>query len=264
MQKELQPILSEDMDNDAWLRLLAEQVGTEPERILGSDLFLVCRMQPTVWGAKGEFFSAPRLDNLVSCYAALEGFLGADTREGASVYCVFDNEEVGSRSMQGADSDFLSVVTRRLMRALGADGEDYDRAVAGSFLISADSAQGFHPNYPEKYDPVNRPQLNGGPVLKHQAAQRYITDAASAAVFKRICLQNGIPYQEYVNHSDVRGGSTLGSISNTQLSVRGVDIGVAQLAMHAAFETIGARDTEYLARFVEAFYRSPLPGITQR
>lgn len=264
VQKELQPILGEEMDNEAWLRLLAEQAGTEPERILGSDLFLTCRMPPAVWGAQGEFLSAPRLDNLVSCYAALEGLLAAQTREGASLYCVFDNEEVGSLSLQGADSTFLSDVTRRLLRALGADGEDYDRAVAASLLVSMDNAHAFHPNYPEKYDPVNRPQMNGGPVLKHQAAQRYTTDAVSAAVFKRLCRQNGIPYQEYVNHSDVRGGSTLGNISNAHLSVRGMDVGVAQLAMHAAYETMGARDTEYLARFAEAFYRSALPEITLR
>ena len=262
VQKELQPILGENMDNEAWLRLLAGQAGTEPERILGSDLFLTCRMPPAVWGAKNEFLSAPRLDNLVSCYAALEGLLGAQTREGASLYCVFDNEEVGSLSLQGADSTFLSDVTRRLLRALGADGEDYDRAVAASLLVSMDNAHAFHPNYPEKYDPVNRPQMNGGPVLKHQAAQRYTTDAVSAAVFKRLCRQNGIPYQEYVNHSDVRGGSTLGNISNAHISVRGMDVGVAQLAMHAAYETMGVRDTEYLARFAEAFYRSALPEIT--
>ena len=262
VQKELQPILGEDMDNEAWLGLLAGQAGTEPERILGSDLFLTCRMPPAVWGAKDEFLAAPRLDNLVSCYAALEGLLGAQTREGASLYCVFDNEEVGSLSLQGADSTFLSDVTRRLLRALGADGEDYDRAVAASLLVSMDNAHAFHPNYPEKYDPVNRPQMNGGPVLKHQAAQRYTTDAVSAAVFKRLCRQNGIPYQEYVNHSDVRGGSTLGNISNAHISVRGMDVGVAQLAMHAAYETMGVRDTEYLARFAEAFYRSALPEIT--
>ena len=264
VQKELQPILGEDMDNEAWLGLLAGQAGTEPERILGSDLFLTCRMPPAVWGAKDEFLAAPRLDNLVSCYAALEGLLGAQTREGASLYCVFDNEEVGSLSLQGADSTFLSDVTRRLLRALGADGEDYDRAVAASLLVSMDNAHAFHPNYPEKYDPVNRPQMNGGPVLKHQAAQRYTTDAVSAAVFKRLCRQNGIPYQEYVNHSDVRGGSTLGNISNAHLSVRGMDVGVAQLAMHAAYETMGVRDTEYLARFAEAFYRSALLEITLR
>ena len=264
VQKELLPILSEDMDNDGWLRLLAGQAGTEPERILGSDLFLTCRMAPVVWGAKNEFYSAPRLDDLACCYAALEGFLSAETPAQASVYCVFDNEEVGSSSMQGADSNFLAGTTRRLMRALGADEEQYDRAVAGSFLVSADNAHAFHPGYPEKYDPVNRPQMNGGPVLKHQAGLRYTTDAVSAAVFRRLCKQNGIPYQEYVNHSDVRGGSTLGNISTTQLSVRGVDIGLAQLAMHSAYETMGARDVEHLARFAAAFYAAALPEVTLR
>ena len=261
VQRELLPILGDDMDNGAWLRLLAEQADTEPERILGSDLFLTCRMPATIWGARGEFFSAPRLDDLACCFGALEGFLHAEVRGHAALYCVFDNEEVGSRSMQGAESTFLSGVTRRLLRALGADDEAYDRAVAGSFLVSADNAHAFHPNYADKYDPVNRPRMNGGVVLKHQAGQRYTTDAASEAVFKRLCRRYDIPYQEYVNHGDVPGGSTLGNISNTQLSVRSVDIGLAQLAMHSAFETMGADDFGHLSRFAEAFCREPLPQI---
>ena len=259
VQKELLPILGDAMDNNAWLRLLCEQAGAED--ILGADLFLTCRMPPTVWGAHSEFFSAPRLDDLACVYASLEGFLNAGVRGHAAVYCVFDNEEVGSRSMQGAESTFLSGVKRLLLRSLGADDEAYDRAVAGSFLVSADNAHAYHPGYPEKYDPVNRPRMNGGLVLKHQAGQRYTTDAASEAVFKRLCRQYDIPYQEYVNHSDVPGGSTLGNISNTQLSVRSVDIGLAQLAMHSAYETMGAEDAEHLARFAEAFYREALPTI---
>ena len=226
VQRELLPILGDDMDNGAWLRLLAEQADTEPERILGSDLFLTCRMPATIWGARGEFFSAPRLDDLACCFGALEGFLHAEVRGHAALYCVFDNEEVGSRSMQGAESTFLSGVTRRLLRALGG----FDVAAAGV-------------------------------VLKHQAGQRYTTDAASEAVFKRLCRRYDIPYQEYVNHGDVPGGSTLGNISNTQLSVRSVDIGLAQLAMHSAFETMGADDFGHLSRFAEAFCREPLPQI---
>ena len=187
--------------------------------------------------------------------------MNAGVRGHAALYCVFDNEEVGSRSMQGAESTFLSGVARRLLRVIGADEETCDRIVAGSFLISADNAHACHPGYPEKYDPVNRPRMNGGVVLKHQAGQRDTTDAASEAVFKRLCRQHGIPYQEYVNHADVPGGSTLGNISNTQLSVRSADIGIAQLAMHSAYETMGARDAGYLAQFAEAFYRDPLPQI---
>ena len=261
VQKELLPLLGDGMDNDEWLRLLCEQAETEPERILGADLFLTCRMPASVWGAHREYFSAPRLDDLACVHASLEGFLNAEVRGHAAIYCVFDNEEVGSRSMQGAESTFLSGATRRLLRSLGADDEAYDRAVAGSFLISADNAHACHPGYPEKYDPVNRPRMNGGLVLKHQAGQRYTTDAVSEAVFKRLCKQHEIPYQEYVNHSDVPGGSTLGNISNTQLSVRSADIGLAQLAMHAAYETMGAADAEYLARFAEVFYREALPQI---
>ena len=260
VQGELLPILGAT-DAEAWTRLLEDAAGVERERILGEDLFLYCRMEPTIWGADGEFFSAPRLDDLACCYASFEGFLAAQPRRHVAMHCVFDNEEVGSRSMQGAESTFLEMTVRRVCRGLGMDEEDDCAAVSGSFLVSADNAHAFHPNYPGRYDPVNRPRMNGGLVLKHQAGQRYTTDAVSAAVFKKLCNSSGVPYQEYANHSDVPGGSTLGNISNTQLSVRSVDIGLAQLAMHSAYETMGSADAADLARFAEAFCREPLPAM---
>ncbi len=260
IQGELLPLLGAT-DKDAWTRLLTEAAGVDAEHILGMDLFLTCRMAPAVWGADREFFSAPRLDDLACCYASFAGFLDASPAEHAALHCVFNNEEVGSRSMQGAESTFLAMTARRICRALGMDGEAFDAAVADSFLVSADNAHALHPNYAGKYDPVNRPHMNKGLVLKHQAGQKYTTDAVSEALFKKLCKACGVPYQEYANHSDVPGGSTLGNISNTQLSVRAVDIGLAQLAMHSAYETMGCADAGHLARFAEAFYGGELARL---
>ena len=261
VQSELLPILGA-ADKDAWKKLLTDAAGVKkPEQILGMDLFLTCRMAPTVWGADREFVSAPRLDDLACAYGSLEGLLDAKPQGHIAMHCVFDNEEVGSRSMQGAESTFLAVTARRVCRALGMDEEQYETAVAGSFMVSADNAHALHPNYAGKYDPVNRPKMNAGIVLKHHAGQKYTTDAVSEAVFKKLCQLNKVPYQEYANHSDVPGGSTLGNISNTQLSVRAVDIGLAQLAMHSTYETMGSEDTGYLARFAKAFYTDALPAV---
>lgn len=259
VQGELLPLLG--MKEDGWSRVLGEAAGAAPERILGADLFLTCREQPTVWGADSEFFSAPRLDDLACCYASLAGFLAAEPAEHIAVHAVFDNEEVGSRSLQGAESDFLASAMRRACRALGVDDEAYAALLADSFLVSADNAHALHPNYAGKYDPVNRPSLNGGVVLKHQAGQRYTTDAVSEAVFKTVCRRCGVAVQEYANHSDVAGGSTLGNCSITQLSVRSVDIGLPQLAMHSAYETMGASDAGALADFAAAFYAEALPTV---
>ena len=260
VQSELLPILG-GTDAEAWTRLLEEASGSDAGHILGADLFLYCRMQPSIWGADREFLSAPRLDDLACCYASFAGFLAAEAKGHASLHCVFDNEEVGSRSMQGAESNFLDMTLRRICGSLGMDQEESCAAVARSFLVSADNAHAFHPHYAGKYDVVNRPKMNGGIVLKHQAGQKYTTDAVSEAMFKKICRSHDIAYQEYANHSDVPGGSTLGNISNTQVSVRSADIGLAQLAMHSAYETMGCADAERLARFSEAFYREPLPRV---
>lgn len=260
VQSELLPILGASDAGD-WTRLLAEQADVEAECILGMDLFLTCRMKPAVWGARNEFLSAPRLDDLACAYGSLAGFLDAAPKGHIAMHCVFDNEEVGSRSMQGAESTFLAMTARRICRALGMDGEGWCAAAARSFMISADNAHAFHPNYAEKYDPVNRPRMNGGVVLKHHAAQKYTTDGVSEAVFKKLCKGCGVPVQEYVNHSDVAGGSTLGNISNTQFSVRSVDIGLPQLAMHSAYETMGCADEDYLVKLAQAFYGGRLPEV---
>ena len=259
IQSELLPLLGQSQDG--WARVLGEAAGAAPEQIMGADLFLTCREKPTVWGADGDFLSAPRLDDLACCYASFAGFLAARPAGHIALHAVFDNEEVGSRSMQGAESDFLAAAVRRICLALGMDEEAYRAAIARSFLVSADNAHALHPNYAGKYDAVNRPRMNGGVVLKHQAGQRYTTDAVGEAIFRSICRASDVPVQDYANHSDVAGGSTLGNISITQLSVRSVDIGLAQLAMHSAYETMGSADAAHLARFAEAFYARPLPKV---
>ncbi|MBR3562112.1 MAG: M18 family aminopeptidase [Oscillospiraceae bacterium] len=259
VQNELLPLLG--LTSDAWARVLSDAAQVSADRILGADLFLTCREKPTVWGADGEFLSAPRLDDLACCYASFAGFLDAKPTSDIALHAVFDNEEVGSRSMQGAESDFLAATVRRILLALGMDEEGMRAAIARSFLVSADNAHALHPNYAGKYDLVSRPKMNGGIVLKRQAGQKYTTDAVGEAVFRAICRKANVPVQDYANHSDVPGGSTLGNISNTQLSIRAVDIGLAQLAMHSAYETMGSADATHLARFAEAFYGMPLPKV---
>ena len=259
VQNEMLPLFGENAQ--ALPQMIAEAAQAQPEQILGADLFLTCREKPTLWGADNEFLSAPRLDDLACCYASFEGFLAAVPDEHISLHCVFDNEEVGSRSEHGAESTFLRDTALRIALGLGLSRDEFHAMLARSFLVSADNAHAFHPAYPERYDPMNRPQMNGGPVLKHQAGQKYTTDAVSEAIFKLVCKRCDVPMQEYTNRSDVPGGSTLGNISNTQLSLRSVDIGLAQLAMHSAYETMGSRDCALLARFSECFYRDALPEV---
>ena len=256
----------------AFLHMLASEAGVREENILGADLFLTTRMEPSIWGADGEYISAQRLDDLMCCYSAFRGFLEAGskscasgTEEGASgilpVFCVFDNEEVGSRTGQGAESDFLAGNFRRICEVLGMTAEEYRILQARSFMISADNAHAVHPNYPEKADPVNRPQMNRGIVLKHHANQKYTTDGISAAVLRSLCRRRGIPVQDFSNRSDMGSGSTLGNISNTQLSMPTADIGLAQLSMHSCYETAGTKDPAYLAELAEAFYTEELPQV---
>ena len=173
-------------------------------------------MPGTIWGSRNEFVSSPRLDDLQCAFASLEGFLQADKKKNIAVHCVLDNEEVGSTTKQGAASTFLKDVLFRINLALGGDQESYLMALAESFMISADNAHALHPNYTDKADPVNRPVMNGGIVIKYNANQKYCTDGISTAIFKELCREADVPYQTFVNRSDIAGGSTLGNISNTQ------------------------------------------------
>ena len=233
--------------------LIAETLGVAPEDVLATDLFLYPRTPGTVWGAEGEYLSSPRLDDLQCVFACTEGFLRAKDGPCAPVLCVFDNEEVGSGTKQGAGSGFLQDV---LTRAAEGSGRDLRRCLAGSFLVSADNAHALHPNHPEYADRNDRPEMNKGIVIKYNANQRYTTDAVSAAAFAELCRAAGVPTQRFTNRADLPGGSTLGNISTAHVSVDSVDIGLAQLAMHSAYETAGSKDTEYLIRAAEAFFAS--------
>ena len=185
----------------------------------------------------------------------MKGFLAATDGESIPVHCVFDNEEVGSSTKQGAASTFLQDVLVRVSEGLGRTLAQYRQALAVSFMISADNAHAVHPNHPEKADPTNRPYLNGGIVIKYHGGQKYTTDAVSAAVMKEICKKADVPWQCYANRSDIAGGSTLGNISAAQVPVSTVDIGIGQLAMHSAYETAGAEDVGYMVRVMECFYK---------
>ena len=234
--------------------LAAEALGVKEEELLSKDLFLYPCTPGTVWGAENEFISSPRLDDLQCVFGCLRGFLEAGDSACLTALCVFDNEEVGSSSKQGADSSFLTDVLRRVCFALGLDESDYLRCAANGFMVSADNAHAVHPNHPDQADRSERPVPNGGVVLKYNANARYTTDSVSAAVFSEICRAAEVPVQRYSNRADKAGGSTLGNISLTHLSLESVDIGLAQLAMHSCYETAGAKDTEYLVRAMREFF----------
>ena len=241
------PLFSSEDPAAAILPMAAEAAGVSPDNVLGSDLFLYCRSRGVTFGAHNEYILSPRLDDLACAWGCLEGFLAARDTGSLPVLCIFDNEEVGSETKQGAASAFLRDTLRRIMFALGHDEEAFRTMLARSFLLSADNAHAIHPNHPEYSDGDNCPRMNGGVVIKFNANQRYATDGRSCALFRSICQDAGVPTQVMANRSDLPGGSTLGSIANTLVPVSTVDIGLAQLAMHSAWETMGAEDCAHLA-----------------
>lgn len=255
-QIDLLPLYGEETAQGSFSQLLAEAAGVEKEAILGSDLFLYLRADGSNWGAHNEYISCPRLDDLQCAFASLTGFLTAEKHQAVSVHCVLDNEEVGSGTKQGAASTFLKDTLRRICLSLSPDTDAYQRMLAASLMLSADNAHAVHPGHTDKTDPTNRPYMNHGIVIKYNASQKYTTDGVSAAIFKSICQKAKIPYQSFLNRSDMAGGSTLGNISNTQVPMNTVDIGLAQLAMHSPYETAGAKDTDHMIRAVRAFYES--------
>ena len=238
--------------------IIADELGISKSDIVARDLFLVNRQQPCIWGAAGEFASSPKFDDLACAYTALEAFLAAENDRSISVFACFDNEEVGSNTKQGAMSTLLADTLSRLNAALGHSCEDLRCAIAKSMLVSCDNAHAVNPNHPERFDEGNRVFLNRGIVVKEAANQKYCTDAFSRAAFCAICDNAEIPYQAFANRSDSPGGSTLGNLSNTQVSMHGVDVGLPQLAMHSSFETIGVRDVTLATRALKAFYAADL------
>ncbi len=229
---------------------------SEGKEILGHDLFLYIRDQGSIWGGKQEYVSHGRLDDLQCGYGNMLGFLQAKPGNSVPVFAIFDNEEVGSLTKQGANSTFLEDTLTRICFSCGKDIEEQKKVIASSFMVSADNAHAVHPNHGEKADPVNRPQMNKGIVIKFNANQKYTTDAVAQAYFKDICNSAEVPTQSFTNRSDMLGGSTLGNLSNSHVSLNTVDIGLAQLAMHSCYETAGTKDTEYLAKAMQKFFSS--------
>ena len=234
---------------------VAEACSARADDIIASDLALYVPDEGIEWG---DFISAPRLDDLQCAFATLRGFLDAGESEALALCCLFDNEEVGSVTKQGAASTFLSDIIDRTFEALEISGDDKRRAVASGLMLSCDNAHAIHPNHGEFADRNHTAKMNAGIIIKHNANQKYTTDAVSAGLFRAICEEAGVPTQDYANRADMPGGSTLGNISQTHLSLNTVDIGLAQLAMHSAFETAGADDTEYMARAIRAFFSRSL------
>lgn len=261
-QVDLLPLLGmseEGGEPGAFRRLIARTAGVDEGDLLTTDLFLYPRTPASLLGLRQELVAGPRLDDLQCVYSCLQGFLAAaEPVSGVPVLAVFHNEEVGSGTRQGADSTFLTDTLERLSEQLGLSREDYRMALAGSFLVSADNAHAVHPAHPELADSREAPVLNGGVVVKYNAAQHYTTDALSDALFRELCRLAGVPVQRYSNRPDLPGGSTLGNISASHLSIPGVDIGLPQLAMHASYEVAGVRDGEYLARVMETFFSHSL------
>lgn len=248
---DLIPLFGAQSSLGSFRERVAEACRTRESDILQSDLSLYVPEDGIEWG---DFISAPRLDDLQCAFAALRGFIESDESSALAAYCLFDNEEVGSQTKQGAASTFLHDVIARVCESLGMSRDDRRRMVASGMMLSCDNAHAIHPNHPELSDPNHTARMNAGVVIKHNAAQKYTTDAVSASLFRLICEDAGVPFQHYANRADMPGGSTLGNISGTKVSLNTVDIGLAQLAMHSAFETAGADDTEYMIRACRTFF----------
>lgn len=251
---DLLPLLGCGKEPGTFRKLIAEAAGVREEHLLSTELFLYPRTKAVQTGLNGEFIVSPRLDDLQCVFGCLEGFLAAKPGGSLPVLAVFNNEEVGSNTRQGADSTFLTDVLERIAHGCGLDSEAWKAAVANSFMVSADNAHAIHPAHPEYADKGEFPVLGGGIVIKYNANQRYTTDAVSGAVFQAICQEAGVPVQRYSNRADLPGGSTLGNISTAHLSVPTVDIGLPQLAMHSVCETAGAADTDHLVKAMTAYF----------
>lgn len=242
------PLLGDKDAKGKLAKLLEKAAGG---KILGHDLYLYVRQKASVWGIDKEYISAAALDDLDCAWCCTQGFLAAEKSDSIPVLCVFDSEEVGSRSVQGAASRLLETTLSRICTALNLDEH---QMLSNSFMLSADNAHAIHPNHPEYADPANAPVVNGGVVLKFNANMSYTTDGVSAAIFRKICSKAGVPVQTYFNRADIPGGSTLGNISLAHVSVPSADIGLAQLAMHSCYETAGVKDALYLEDAMTAYY----------
>ena len=257
-QKDMLPILgivTNELERGSLLmNVICSELSVSQEEILDFDLYLADATPACTFGVHDEFISSGRLDDLSMCFAGLEALLGTTDTDATKVLAIYDNEETGSQTKQGAGSPFLSMMLKRIAMAQSGTEEAFYQAVERAFMISADNAHAWHPNYSEKYDPTNHPLLGGGPVIKFNAAQKYASDAVSAAVFAEICRKAGVPCQRFVNHSDVAGGSTLGNILASSIPLRGVDMGNAILAMHSCRETGSVADHIYTVKAFSQFF----------
>ena len=257
-QKDMLPILgivTNELERGSLLmNVICSELSVSQDEILDFDLYLADATPACTFGVHDEFISSGRLDDLSMCFAGLEALLGTTDTDATKVLAIFDNEETGSQTKQGAGSPFLSMMLKRIALAQSGTEEAFYQAVERAFMISADNAHAWHPNYSEKYDPTNHPLLGGGPVIKFNAAQKYASDAVSAAVFAEICRKAGVPCQRFVNHSDVAGGSTLGNILASSIPLRGVDMGNAILAMHSCRETGSVADHVYTVKAFSQFF----------
>lgn len=262
-QVDMQPLWG-PADSRTLTDLVAEELGVDPADILDTDLQLVTRQTPTQIGPDGEFFMAPRIDDLECAATTLLGFLDAAAETDsacAPVWAMLDNEEVGSSSRMGAESSYLRDVLDRIIEAVPHSGQAMPRALANSFMLSADNAHATHPNFPQKSDPCAPVRLGGGVVLKYNASQKYTTNAVSGAVFRAVCQKADVPVQVFTNRADEAGGSTLGNLQSHTLPIPMADIGLAQLAMHSAVETASVADAEAMTKAVAAFYRVHLRAL---
>ncbi|MCR5642455.1 MAG: M18 family aminopeptidase [Prevotella sp.] len=257
-QKDMLPILGIVTDKlecgNLLMNVICSEQNIKPKEILDFDLYLADATPACTFGVHDEFLSSGRLDDLSMCFAGLEALLATPDTDTTKVLAIFDNEETGSQTKQGAGSPFLSMMLKRIALAQNGTTEAFFQAVERAFMISADNAHAWHPNYSEKYDPTNHPVLGGGPVIKFNAAQKYASDAVSAAVFSELCRKAGVPCQRFVNHSDVAGGSTLGNILASSIPLRGVDMGNAILAMHSCRETGSVVDHLYTVKAFSQFF----------
>lgn len=238
------------------IQQIAQEAHVDEASIYGMDLYLYNRMEPSIWGANQEYISAPCLDDLQGAFTTFKGFLNGTHDNNIAVFACFDNEEVGSLSKQGAESTFLYDILTRINTQLGKSQEDYHRALSSSMMLSVDNAHALHPNHPEYADMTNCVYMNEGIVIKTHAGQKYTSDALSISLFKDICEYARVPYQFYANRSDMAGGSTLGNLVQSQVSLSTIDIGLAQLAMHSAYETAGVKDMDDMIQAVETFYHT--------
>ena len=258
-QKDVLPILgiiNDELEKgNLLMNVITGELNIQKEDVLDFDLYLADATPACTFGVHDEFISSGRLDDLSMCWAGVEAMIASDANDTTQVLAIFDNEETGSQTKQGAGSPFLSYMLQRIALAQSHTEEAYYQAVERAFMISADNAHAWHPNYSEKFDPTNHPKLGGGPVIKFNAAQKYASDALSAAIFANICDAAGVPCQRFVNHSDVAGGSTLGNILASSIPLKGVDMGNAILAMHSCRETGSVIDHEYCVKAFTKFYQ---------